>query len=115
MQAMENEFSGRPTTLPNKISELEQWGLDSLVAVSLGQWVIEGHAELEVVMAFLYALSQSAAGACFGRAFKRVILKGWKQVVPGQALDQAMKSALKDVTADAWNWSPVDHPAEVLP
>jgi Ca-activated chloride channel family protein len=115
IQAMEIELAGRPTTLPDKISELEQWGLDSPAAASLRQWVSEGHAEAQVVMAFLHALSQSAAGECFGRAFKRVILKGWKQVAPGQALDQTMKAALKDVTADAWNWSPVDHPAEVLP
>lgn len=115
IQAMEIELSGRPTTLPDKISELEQWGLDSAMAASLRQWVSEGHAEAQVVMAFLHALSQSAAGECFGRAFKRVILKGWKQVAPGQALDQTMKAALKDITTDAWNWMPADHPAEVLP
>jgi Ca-activated chloride channel family protein len=115
IQAMEIELAGRPTTLPDKISELEQWGLDSSVVASLGRWASEGHGEAQVVMAFLHALSQSAAGECFGRAFKRMILKGWKQVAPGQVLDQAMKTALKDVTADAWNWSPVDHPEEVLP
>jgi len=115
IQAMEIELSSRPTTLPDKISELEQWGLDSPAAASLRQWVSEGHAEAQVVMAFLHALSQSAAGECFGRAFKRVILKGWKQVAPGQALDQTMKAALKDITTDAWNWMPADHPAEVLP
>ena len=115
IQAMGIELSGRPTTLPDKISELEQWGLDSAMAASLRQWVSEGHAEAQVVMAFLHALSQSAAGECFGRAFKRVILKGWKQVAPGQALDQTMKAALKDITTDAWNWMPADHPAEVLP
>ena len=115
IHVMENELSGRPTTLPDKISELEQWGLDSTVAASLRQWVSEGHVEVQVVMAFLHALSQSAAGECFDRAFKRVILKGWKLVAPGQALDQTMKAALKDITADAWNWLPADHPAEVLP
>jgi Ca-activated chloride channel family protein len=115
IQAMEIELSGRPTTLPDKISELEQWGLDSPAAASLRQWVSEGHAEAQVVMAFLHALSQSAAGECFGRTFKRVILKGWKQVAPGQALDQTMKAALKDITADAWNWMTADHPAEILP
>jgi hypothetical protein len=115
MQAMENELSGRPTTLPDNISELEQWGLDSPAVASLRQWVSEGHAEAQVVMAFLHALSESGAGECFGRAFKRVILKGWKQVAPGQALDQTMKAALKDITSDTWNWMPADHPAEVLP
>jgi Ca-activated chloride channel family protein len=115
IQAMEIELSGRPTTLPDKILELEQWGLDSPAAASLRQWVSEGHAEAQVVMAFLHALSQSAAGECFGRALKRVILKGWKQVAPGQVLDQTMKAALKDITVDVWNWMPDDHPAEVLP
>ncbi len=115
IQSMEIELSGRPTTLPDKISELEQWGLDSPATASLRQWVREGHSEVRVVMAFLHALSQSAVGECFGRAFKRVILKGWKQVAPGQVLDQTMKAALKDITADAWNWMLADQPAEVLP
>lgn len=75
----------------------------------------EGNAEVQIVMAFLHALSQSAVGECFGRAFKRVILKGWKQVVPGQVLDQVIKAALRDITAGAWNWLSADHPAEVLP
>ena len=44
-----------------------------------------------------------------------MILKGWKQVAPGQALDQTMNAALKDIAADAWNWMQADHPAEVLP
>jgi Ca-activated chloride channel family protein len=115
IQTLENELSGRPITLPEKISELEQWGLDSSVAASLRQWVSEGHAEVRVVMAFLYALTQSAMGDCFGRAVKRVILRGWKQVAPGDVLDQDVMAALKDVTMDAWNWLPVERLAELRP
>jgi hypothetical protein len=115
IQAMENELSARTSTLPDKISELAQWGLDSAIAASLIECVKEGHAEVQVVMAFLYALTQSANSELFGRAFKRVILKGWKQVVPGEALDRDMKAALVGVTSEEWNWMPINHDMAVLP
>ncbi len=114
-QAMENELLGRPTTLPDKISELEHWGLDFSVAASLRQWVSEGHAEVEVVMAFLCALTQSEVGERFGRALKRVILKGWKHVTPDPSLDRDMKESLARVTANEWNWVSTHHEVAVLP
>ncbi len=115
IQNMENELSARTSTLPDKISELEQWGLDSAIAARLYERVKEGSAEVQVVMAFLHALTQSVTGECFGRAFKRVILKGWKQVAPGEALDRDMQAALAGVTADTWNSVSVDHDAVVTP
>ena len=115
IMAMENDLSARTPTLPRTITELEYWGLDSSVADNLRQRVKDGHAESEVVAAFVYALTQSAVGDQFGRSIKRAILKGWKHVVPGQALDDDMKAALKDVTVDAWNWLPIDHNVAVLP
>ena len=113
--AMENDLSARTPTLPRTISELKYWGLDSSITDNLRQRVKDGHAESEVVAAFVYALTQSAIGDHFGRSIKRAILKGWKHVVPGQALDDDMKAALKDVTVDAWNWLPIDHDVAVLP
>jgi Ca-activated chloride channel family protein len=115
IQAMERDLSTRTPMLPGTITALEYWGLDSSIADSLRQRVKEGHAESEVVAAFVYALTQSAIGDQFGRSIKRAILKGWKHVVPGQALDDDMKAALKDVTVDAWNWLPINHDVAVLP
>ena len=115
IMAMENDLSARTPTLPRTITELEYWGLDSSIAGNLRQRVKDGHAESEVVAAFVYALTQSAIGDQFGRSIKRAILKGWKNVVPGQALDDDMKAALKDITVDAWNWVPIDHNVAVLP
>jgi Ca-activated chloride channel family protein len=104
--AMERDLSARTPILPLAIAELEYWGLDSSIAQRLRQWVREGHAESEVVAAFVYALTQSAIGNRFDRALKRVILKGWKRVVPGQALDLEMKHFLGAVTVDNWDWMP---------
>jgi Ca-activated chloride channel family protein len=115
IQAMERDLSARTPMLPGTITALEYWGLDFSVVVSLRQRVKEGHAESEVVAAFIYALTQSVIGDQFGRSIKRAVLKGWKHVLPGQALDDDMKAALKDVTVDAWNWLPVDHDVAVLP
>jgi Ca-activated chloride channel family protein len=115
IMAMENDLSARTPALPRTITELQYWGLDSSVADNLRQQVKEGHAESEVVAAFVYALAQSAIGDQFGRSIKRAILKGWKNVVPGQALDGDMKAALKDVTVNAWNWLSIDHDVAVLP
>jgi hypothetical protein len=112
---MERDFASRTPTSPRTITELEYWGLDHSVAESLRDFVKEGHAESEVVAAFVYALTQSAIGDRFDRALKRVILKGWKQVVPGQALDLDMKCALNAVTVDRWNWMPVAADVVVLP
>lgn len=115
MMAMERELSARTPTLPRTISELEYWGLDSTVADRLRQRVSAGLAEPEVVAAFIHALTESAIGDSLDRAFKRAILKGWKDVAPGQQLDREMKVALKDVTAERWNWLPTDHGITVLP
>jgi hypothetical protein len=113
--AMEADLSARTSTLPRTIAELVYWGLDSSVAENMRQLVKAGHAESEIVAAFVYALTQSAIGDRFGRAIKRAILKGWKNVVPGQALDSDMKAALKAVTPGTWNWLPIGHDLAVLP
>lgn len=115
MLAMEQDMTRCPSALPRTISELQGWGLDPVVAESLRRLVVDGHAEPEVVAAFIYALTQSAVSERFGRAFKRVILKGWKHVVPGQSLDRDMKESLANVTADAWNWVSIYHEVAVLP
>lgn len=94
----------RQPKLPTSIDQLEKWKLDEAIAKSLRTLVSQGHNEVEVVAAFIFALSQSGAGPCFGRSFKRAILKAWKHVAPGREIDRMMKDALATVTADAWNW-----------
>jgi len=101
--------------LPRTITELEYRGLDSVVADDLRRQVRAGHAESGVVAAFVYALTQSVIGDRFDRAIKRAILKGWKDALPGPALDNDMRAALAGVTAEAWNWIPVTHDTAVLP
>ena len=108
-------MSARTPTLPRTISELEHWGLDSSVADRLRQRVSAGLGEPEVVAAFIHALTESAIGDSLDRALKRAILKGWKDVAPGQQLDQEMKAALKDITAERWNWLQINHDIPVLP
>jgi hypothetical protein len=40
---------------------------------------------------------------------------GWKQVIPGQVLDQVVIAALREIAVDAWDWLPAEQTAEVLP
>lgn len=94
--------------LPRTIGELEQCALDSEITRSLRELVAQGHEEAEVVAAFIYALTQSDVGECFGRAFKRAILKAWKQVVPDRDIDQQMAEMVKSISPDAWHWQ---HPS----
>ena len=108
-------MSARTPTLPRTIAELEYWGLDSAVAESLRQRVSAGLGEPEVVAAFIHALTETGIADSLDRAFKRAILKGWKDVAPGQQLDREMKAALKDITAERWNWLPINHDIPVLP
>jgi hypothetical protein len=98
--------------LPVQLSELEQCGLVKEILKSLYGLVMDGHDEAEVVAAFVYALTQSAAGECFGRSFKRAILKAWKQVVPGREIDRALHDALRETTREAWNWA--DEPVSLV-
>nr|WP_255527246.1 VWA domain-containing protein [Methylococcus sp. BF19-07] len=104
--ALELELVGlvRQPKLPNRIDELAKCGLPEVIVANLRQLVAKGRDEAEVVAAFVYALSQSGIGDSFGRAFKRAILKDWKQVVPGREIDRVMSYALQEVARDNWNW-----------
>lgn len=93
----------RQPKLPTSIDQLEKWELDEAVAKSLRSIVARGHDEVKVVAAFIFALTQSGAGPCFSRSFKRAVLKAWKHVVPGREIDRMMLEALAAVTATAWN------------
>jgi len=94
----------RQPELPTSIDQLEKWNLDETIAKNLRLLVSQGHNEVEVVAAFIFALSQSGVATCFGRSFKRAILKSWKHVAPGRGIDGMMMDALAMVNAGTWNW-----------
>jgi hypothetical protein len=57
----------------------------------------------------------SSIGKMIDRAVRRRILKGWKHVIPGQALDAAMLQSLALISGEEWNWTVIAIREEVLP
>lgn len=108
-------MSSSGSGLPSLIDVIKPWRLPDEILMDLRRLVSEGHSEAEVVAAFIYALTQSAVGKTIDRAVRRIILKGWKHVVPGQALDAAMQESLVGITEEVWNWTPITLREEVLP
>ncbi len=107
-------MSGSGSGLPSSIDQIKAWGLPDEILMDLRRLVSEGHSEAEVVAAFIYALTQSAVGKVIDRGVRRIILKGWKHVVPGQALDAVMMESLAEITEEIWNWTPITLREEVL-
>ena len=105
--AIEASFTEQPSqwTVPNDIYELLSFGIAPNVLMSLqNHFIIAGHEK--TVVAFLYALTESSIGDTFGRAFKRAILKAWKQLSTGDALDTEMSQSLAAISREDWNWKP---------
>lgn len=94
----------RMPRLPKSVGELERCGLDGVIADYLGGSMSDGHDEETMIVAFIYALTQSAVGEFFSRAFRRAILKAWKKAGPGPELDRLMSDSLASVTPESWNW-----------
>jgi hypothetical protein len=98
--------------LPDNVAQLEACGLPQEVVQTLRGLVAAGFDEADVVAGFIFALAQSKAGECFERYVKRVILKAWKQVVPGRELDAGFEVAVGETTPETWCW--VREAVEVL-
>ena len=96
----------RTPELPKTVKELEDWGLPKDDVAYLRKLVKDGQDEAKVVVAYIYALSESRIGHLFERALKRAILKGWKDAVPGSSLDKTMLTLLEDIAADYWGFEP---------
>ncbi len=96
----------RQPSLPKSLDALERWGLDKDVLRNLNELVSQGQDEAKVIVAFIYALSESSVGGVFGRSFKRAVLKAWKQMIPGHDIDRLMRESLMTITSNAWNWTP---------
>jgi len=90
--------------LPKSIAELVAIAIDEEVSCGLMEIVSAGHDEVEVVAAFMYALSESVIGDGLGRSLKRVIFKHWKQVVTNHEIDVEIQKRLSLLTAESWNW-----------
>ncbi|HAN48042.1 MAG TPA: hypothetical protein DCQ20_04050, partial [Nitrospira sp.] len=81
----------RQPHLPKTIDDLVSLGLENDLADMLRKLVTDGHNELTLVAAFLYALSESPIGHLFGRSEKRAILKRWKDAAPDALLNKIMQ------------------------
>ncbi len=88
--------------LPGTVAELDALGLDNVLSDESRRLVACGCRESDVVIALLYALSESAISELFERNLKRLILKRWKDIEPGELLNEEMAKGVKDITADAW-------------
>jgi len=99
-----SQFTQEPR-LPESIDDLVGLGLEKELAEMLRNLVKDGHDELKLVVAFVYALSESPIGHLFGRSEKRAILKGWKDTAPEPLLNQLMQRELKDLECDCWGYT----------
>ena len=97
----------RAPKLPKTIKDIEAWGMPSEDSDHLSAFVRKGHAETTVVIAYIYALSESRIGHLFGRALKRAILKGWKDAAPDTTLNKCMHDLTKDIDTQSWGY-PID-------
>ena len=96
-------FGHQVVKLPLSLAELDRLGLDKCLSDKLWQHSASGIAQTELVVAFLYALTESVVGVLFDRNLKRLILKRWKEVRPSQVLNQDMQHALANIVADHWD------------
>lgn len=106
MEAGVGKF-GSFSDLPSTIRAIRDCGISSCWAVFLLFTKNRGHDEEKVITAFLYALSESPIGDRFGRSFKRLVLKKWKDSGRDEQLSNLMLSQL--VTIDTENWNIPDY------
>jgi len=93
---------GLQTRLPVTLTELDALGLEKVLSDEIRKLIRSGFQESGLVMAFLYALSESKIGDLFERNLKRFILKRWKDMKPGESFNQEIKKCVKDISIDAW-------------
>jgi Ca-activated chloride channel family protein len=95
----------REPRLPETIDDLVSMGLENDLTEVLRKMVKDGYDEMEIIAAFIYALSESPIGHLFGRIGKRAILKGWKNAAPDALLNQLMRHELKELECDCWGYA----------
>lgn len=94
-------YSAEPK-LPESLFELEALGLDEMVADAICQLIAGGYMETGIVIALLHSMTESAISDLFERNLKRLILKRWKDIKPGELFNQEMTNAVKGIATDDW-------------
>ena len=93
--------------LPTTIIEIVKAGLNEEIEAWLLSLSSSGIDEKDVVIAFLYAISQSSVGEQLDRSLNRVILKAYKQSNQNENLDDDLKHCLSKISDKVWNWQAV--------
>jgi hypothetical protein len=96
-----------PSKLLQTISELVKFGLDHEIENWLLSLISSGLDQADVVIAFLYALSQTPVGDQLDRSLNRVILKAYKQSNQNQLLDDDLMKGFLMISDKVWNWQPL--------
>jgi Ca-activated chloride channel family protein len=89
------------------IADLVKAGLDNEIEAWLMSLVSSGLEQEDLVIAFLYALSQSSVGDQLDRSLNRVILKAYKQSIKNTNLDEDLKHGLSKISNKEWDWQAV--------
>jgi Ca-activated chloride channel family protein len=91
--------------LPTTFSQLEAMGLPQDIVVALQEIMDKfGDNEAQVVIAFLFALSNGAMKTDMVPVIKRLILLGKKKRLPSDALVSSIESVMTAVKQNDWNW-----------
>jgi hypothetical protein len=94
-----------PKFLPSTVLELGMLGLSQEVFIALRDMMDKfGADEGQVVIAFLFALSDGPMKTELVPSIKRLILLGRKKLQPDAALLSAVQSAVAGANRHEWNW-----------
>lgn len=91
--------------LPETIDDLVGLGLENDLTEMLRKLVRDGYDEMQIIAAFIYALSESPIGHLFGRNAKLAIFKGWKDTARDTHLGQLMWRELTELECDCWGYT----------
>ena len=92
----------RSPSLPKTIKALVDFGMPSRYAPCFHLLIKLKNSEEVVVIAYLYALSESKIGNLFERSLKRAILKEWKDASPFELINKYMRELTKNIDANSW-------------
>lgn len=93
--------------LPSTVETLRRYGLPTEIGDALTSASTKGRPEQYLVLAFLYALSESHLAEHFERGLKRLIVKQWKQIAGDQNLIQWCAHCLSKMELHGWHWKPI--------
>ena len=88
--------------LPVTLAELDGLGLEKTISNQIRELITSGYQEIGLISALLHALAESGISHLFERNLKRLILRQWKEISPGELFNQETRKAVAEVTVDAW-------------